>query len=66
MSINEFESIKKKIIATNIEIEIILDNLNQYSPKDRLKILKNYKKKLVNDDMSECVRNFFYSKVKDS
>ena len=65
MSINECESIKKKIIATNIELEIILDNLNQYSPKDRLKILKNYKKKLVNDDMSQCVKKFFYSDLKD-
>lgn len=61
MTVKECESIKKKIIATNMELKIILENIGDFEPKVQLIILKNYKKKFISDDsISQCVKDFLY------
>jgi len=64
MNIEECKNIEKKIIATSLELETILDNLHEYELKDRLTVLKNYKKKVMKDNMLKCVRDFFSLEVK--
>ena len=65
MLVEKCKNIKKEIENTNLELNIVLNNLSGYKPADQLKIIKNLKKKLLKGEISKCVKDFFYFELKN-